>query len=404
MSGKKVKFIDVGEGDCILLQPQGKWSLNSTDIYVDTGNGNKDIAKVSHSKKINIVLTHNHSDHVNGIQYLLSDMTKNIQNIYLPFYANEIDMIAQSIIKLKGFQYSEAAHEIYRFFQDFHKCYIGLKNKLTPIQAMTKITFVSQNYHFDDCLECLNPSMCFDEIQWASNIDVNSFFYDIDRIFVKDFAAKFKRYFVHYRGTHDSEHAYNETNRFIENLNDSWIEDSEDNAERQEARTSFMLSFFASNMLLFSSFNASPNLEIAKQIKKNFQKVSHDVCIVLMANLEGQKILLTSDASVCVFERLIREKISIQADYMKASHHGSINNINRSILEAVQPKAIIISHGNRTFGRAKDSHPHIETLKLLSSMKIRILSTRDITKENTIVFSKKSQESYLLNNPIIEIE
>ena len=51
MSGKKVKFIDVGEGDCILLQPQGKWSLNGTDIYVDTGNGNKDIAKVSHSKK-----------------------------------------------------------------------------------------------------------------------------------------------------------------------------------------------------------------------------------------------------------------------------------------------------------------------------------------------------------------
>lgn len=334
----------------------------------------------------------------------MRDTNKRIERIFLPFFANEIDMIAQAIISLKGFQYSENAQEIYRYFHDLHQCYIGLKNGITPLRKTTDVVFIAQGSNVGRYLECLNPSLNSCELKWISNIDFNSFFENIDRLFVKDFANKLKAYFALSRGTKKTESTYPEVNPSYGRLQDLWIVDSEDNTERQAVRTNFMLSFLIENILLFSSFNAVPDLEKAELIKKQFQKTSHDVCVVLMVYIYGQNVLLTSDASIRVFERLIREKQPIQAKYMKAPHHGSFHNINRDILNAVQPEVVIISHGNRKFGKSKDSHPNVETLKLLSSMNIRVLSTHDIVKGNVTIFSKECQKSFLEKDTLIEIE
>ena len=64
---------------------------------------------------------------------------------------------------------------------------------------------------------------------------------------------------------------------------------------------------------------------------------------------------------------------------------------------------MIISHGNRRFGRSKDTHPNNETLKLLAEMNIQLITTRDIIKGSTIVIPKNAQKSFLEKNPIIKI-
>ncbi len=74
-----VDFIDVGEGDCILIQmPDNK------NILVDTGNlsvGHK-VEKYLRSRNIShldcIIVTHMHPDHVGGIFSILPQYSTNI--------------------------------------------------------------------------------------------------------------------------------------------------------------------------------------------------------------------------------------------------------------------------------------------------------------------------------------
>ena len=405
MNSKRISFIDVGQGDCILIQHKIDSSIPRSDIYVDTGNGKRNISELSKAKQINIVLTHNHADHVNGIKYLLEDTSKSIDNIYLPLFANEIDMIAQTIINLKGFQYSETAYEVLQYFRDFHQCHLGLKAQIDSVTDKTKVLFLSQGIEIEEGLKCLNPPLYPSELWWVAAVDMITFFEELDRLFVKPFSDKLKTYFSFWFNKHMKYQAYYEEKTSKDVFSESWIDDinkSED--ERRIIGANFVLSFLIENIQLFSEFNSIPDLKKAKQLRKAFQETSHDVCVVLMSNIDNQNILLTSDASIHVFERLLREGVSIQSKYLKAPHHGSIKNINRDILNAIQPEVVIISHGNKKFGRSKDSHPNIELLKLLANMNIRVLSTRDIIKENIIVFSKKSQEYFLQRNSIIGID
>ena len=74
-----VHFIDVGEGDCILIQ-----MANNKNILVDTGNlsfGYK-VKKYLESKNISqlecIIITHMHPDHVGGIFSILPQYRTNI--------------------------------------------------------------------------------------------------------------------------------------------------------------------------------------------------------------------------------------------------------------------------------------------------------------------------------------
>ena len=103
-----VHFIDVGEGDCILIQMP-----NNKNILVDTGNlsaGYK-VEKYLKSKNISqlncIIITHMHPDHVGGIFYILPQIRTNIiyYNGYTPqeneFFFELIDLTKDLNIPMK---------------------------------------------------------------------------------------------------------------------------------------------------------------------------------------------------------------------------------------------------------------------------------------------------------------
>ena len=136
-----------------------------------------------------------------------------------------------------------------------------------------------------------------------------------------------------------------------------------------------------------------------RKIYKNYVKCTHDICTVLWMKFGSEpSVLLAGDASKKVFERLIREGKAISADYLKMPHHGSRHNMNRKILRQINPETVIISHDNRRFGRAKDSHPNQEVLDLLQSEHVNILITNDVVKNGITVMQKQrhSQDDYIM--------
>lgn len=383
----------------MLLQSESEISGEPLDTFIDAGNGSRDVSEFTQAECINIVLTHHHTDHVNGMEYL---MQKRIGTVYLPFFANEIALIAKAVTNLKGFQYYERANEVLTYFRVFVSCHEKIKTKIGPLSGRTKAEFLSEGDKADGGLVCLNPPKKPSVLNWVAAVDKKTLFEEIDRLFVKHFANSLKTYFKKCSRTNPGKDSYNKAEPALDSPFDFWIPDPENQEVKRQSGSRLVLSFLIENLQLLSDFNAVPGLEKAEQIKDRFLENAHDVCLVLMAKLDNQKVLLTSDAGIGVFERLMR-KGSIRADYMKAPHHGSKKNINREILEAVNPKAVIISHGNRRFGKSPDSHPNIETLKLLSDMDIQLITTQDIVKGTAVVFPKDSQKSFLQKNEIIEI-
>ena len=98
---------------------------------------------------------------------------------------------------------------------------------------------------------------------------------------------------------------------------------------------------------------------------------------------------MTGDASKDVFYRLLIEGTDISADYLKVPHHGSKENIDERILDAINPKVSIISHKNRKFGKAKDTHPNEEVLNWLKT-RGKLMVTNDVIKEGKTKIYKKT--------------
>ena len=54
MHDKKIKFIDVGQGDCMLLQSESEISGEPLDTFIDAGNGSRDVSEFTQAECINL--------------------------------------------------------------------------------------------------------------------------------------------------------------------------------------------------------------------------------------------------------------------------------------------------------------------------------------------------------------
>ena len=79
--GSFVRFIDVGQGDCTLVQSDGKLML------IDTGDENhassvfRYIKSLGFEKIDTVVVTHPHADHIGGLDMLTENMT--VDRVYI---------------------------------------------------------------------------------------------------------------------------------------------------------------------------------------------------------------------------------------------------------------------------------------------------------------------------------
>ncbi len=98
---------------------------------------------------------------------------------------------------------------------------------------------------------------------------------------------------------------------------------------------------------------------------------SNDRSLVLMAECDGKKFLLTGDAGEEIEQKLMDEGINLNCDVYKAAHHGSRNSNSLEFIKAASPEYGVIScSSSNQYG-----HPHQEVLLNLESVGAEIYRT-----------------------------
>ena len=93
--------------------------------------------------------------------------------------------------------------------------------------------------------------------------------------------------------------------------------------------------------------------------------------LVLLVEKDGRRVLLTGDAGAATEEALLREGRVPRADVLKVGHHGSRGSTTPGFLEAVCPRAAILSCGRENrFG-----HPSPATLAVLADRRVPVFRT-----------------------------
>jgi len=93
--------------------------------------------------------------------------------------------------------------------------------------------------------------------------------------------------------------------------------------------------------------------------------------LVFLFERDGRSALLTGDASAATEGTLLWERRIPRADLLKVGHHGSRSSTTAAFLEAVCPRAALISCGRENrFG-----HPAPATLRTLAAGRVPVFRT-----------------------------
>jgi len=83
-------------------------------------------------------------------------------------------------------------------------------------------------------------------------------------------------------------------------------------------------------------------------------KEGNQASCVLLVEANGERLLLTGDIDSSAERALIESGRDLHADWLLAPHHGSRSSSSQAFLQAIEPRAVLISRGqNNPFG-----HPH----------------------------------------------
>jgi competence protein ComEC len=107
--------------------------------------------------------------------------------------------------------------------------------------------------------------------------------------------------------------------------------------------------------------------------------------VVLRVNYGDRKFLLTGDIEKETERELLQNPEFLQADVVKAAHHGSRTSSIQEFIDAAQAKIIVIPVGKHSpFG-----HPHGEVLERWKNAGAQILTTGE---RGTISISTDGKE------------
>lgn len=349
-----ITVFNVGQGDAFLIEEQ------SRNYIIDTGRSNDFYRKYKSliirngqfKAEVDVFLTHHDNDHTGG---MCKNLFQEARYIYVPLFAPEVEEIERILVKR----------------------YKKIKPAISLSSIRSKCIGVYQGYNVDKSIEVLNPPLSANRLlnlnPESMSIENALRFLNERRILSKESVQRILEY--PYR-----------MNRDI-------------GADHVKERITFFYGFFISlsNSILnyrFAEIKSPTNSEL---VYGKLSEIKHKVCIVLKhvgkKNLNGLSYttMFSSDADICVFERLVNERVDLKSHILKISHHGSRENTSSELLDQISPQTAIISHGNRYFGKATDCHPHFETIIELLKKGIDIHFSNDVLKfknKNIKYFSK----------------
>lgn len=99
--------------------------------------------------------------------------------------------------------------------------------------------------------------------------------------------------------------------------------------------------------------------------------------------------LFTGDAETTAEQSMLRRETNLQADILHVGHHGSKTSTIQPFLDAVNPKAAIISVGTKN----QYGHPHAEVVERIQKKGVKLYSTRS----NGTVLIKTDGKTYTVH-------
>ena len=126
-------------------------------------------------------------------------------------------------------------------------------------------------------------------------------------------------------------------------------------------------------------------VDVLFPFKPNFalQKDINNTSLVAKIIYGENEILLTGDAETPEEEKLLKNRVNIDADVLKVAHHGSKSSTSLAFLNAVSPDVSVISVGRGN----SYHHPHPSILKKLDRYGTKIFRT-DLDGRIEFVFDK----------------
>ncbi|MBD5131127.1 MAG: hypothetical protein HDT28_00810 [Clostridiales bacterium] len=378
-----LKVLNVGQGDCMVIRPL-ECKHRAKMYFVDLGPGHIDVTKeIDQNDDVNIILTHHHADHINGIKYFFNKLNQ-ISNLFVPYDFNEIGLIARALLNLKGMQGARGCGEYISELNQVVDSQLFLKSVLDFVNSPGSDThinlrFVAEGDRLCNHIMFLNPALAQADLDFCNEISMSDCKDMFFSLFKEDFADKLTNYVESVRHGHGVDHRFSAM--FLHESGQPFNEsDYSRHVERTQYACGTLLKFISGNYKQLETFTGHPSRSTFRAVHEKYVDRAHDSCVVLKAKHKGCQYLLAGDASKRVFRRLTRSNIDISADYLKVSHHGSKNNTSRPILSKINPKYAIISHDNRTFGNMKDPHPNMDVLKMLDEYNVITYMTNDSMK------------------------
>lgn len=344
-----VEVFNVGQGDSILLRPEIDCKHNEKPFLIDCGPQSAKVANRLSWDKHQVLLTHSHSDHIGGFPKIYRE--KRIDKLILPYYLPEIINISKFI----GKKISNNCGRL-----DWRK-----------INKIKSVKLVGEGDRLCGHIEIFNPPK-YPEDHFRSYLD--------ETLDIESSLHVLREYGFDLPSEEIINYKTPVTRRMITSQSEDSIMDEELDYKYLSKR--FVHLFFISlvpvlgkNVKSSASYYAASHLEMT----------ANQASIVFKYKNDNGDWLFTGDADQKVFDRLIRNSVDIKSKYLKIPHHGSRENISLSTLQSISPEVAIISHGNRKFGRSKDTHPHHEVIDLLDSCGIRTYYTNQVIKNGSII-------------------
>lgn len=125
------------------------------------------------------------------------------------------------------------------------------------------------------------------------------------------------------------------------------------------------------------------------EVGQEFEEVNNSSVVLRLSDAKGDAVLLTGDAEKEVEAELVAAweagDLELEADVLKAGHHGSDSSSTPEFLEAVSAKWMLISCGEgNSYG-----HPHAVTLEKAAALGMTVLRT-DVEGRISVVFGTQS--------------
>jgi competence protein ComEC len=98
----------------------------------------------------------------------------------------------------------------------------------------------------------------------------------------------------------------------------------------------------------------------------------NNTSVVAKLNYKDKSILFTGDIEIEAEEELLEAGVGLQADFLKAAHHGSRTSSSLDFLQAVSPDFVFISVGDNDWGQ-----PNLRVMRRMERMGATVWTSKD---------------------------